>query len=66
MTTTVIIKAHCSDNKEVSVTKNGSPLKILQNGEVGEYYVYDSVIIEVQEVLKKQDEIWDRTRRAWL
>lgn len=56
MTTTVKIEAHCSDDKEVSVSINsvqsGENHK-LQDGEAGEYIVYDDREITVKEVLKE-------------
>ena len=55
MTTTVIIKAHCSSDKEVKVIvrdKLTGEDFTLQDGETAEHYVYDEREISVQEVLK--------------
>lgn len=49
MTSTVIIQAHCSEDKEVVVEKleNGDLVSevVLQNGESGTYHIYDSIQI---------------------
>lgn len=58
MTTTVIIKAHCSSDKEVKVAINdnvtGTNVEnfTVQDGETAERYVYDGREISVLEVLK--------------
>jgi len=58
MTTTVIVKAHCSNTKEVKIDIVGSEghpdEKItLQNGEVHEFTVYDDRECFVREVIKE-------------
>ena len=55
MTTTVKVEAHLSSEKEVRVsinTENTGEVYILQDGENGEYYVYDDREISVKEVVK--------------
>ncbi len=58
MTTTVIVKAHCSSDKEVIVAVENKLYPaddstfILQNGETRELYAYDARVITVREVLK--------------
>lgn len=58
MTTTVIVKAHCSANKEVHAaitdTASGSVIEeiVLQDGESAERVVFDDRVITVREVLK--------------
>lgn len=59
MTSSVIITAHCSEEKEVEVGiayADGATLKwettILQNGEFVEKYVYDNRTLHVRERLK--------------
>ncbi len=54
MTSTVIVKAHCSKNKRVEVqTDSGNGIfigKYLQDGEVWEGVVYDEKSIRVTEI----------------
>ncbi len=56
MTTTVIIKAHCANTKEVRVSitdgQHAGEGFTLQDGEVAERYVYDAREITVREVEK--------------
>ena len=60
MTTTVIIKAHCAENKEVKVAikddSSGMWADVenftLQDGEIAERCVYEGREISVREVLK--------------
>jgi archaellum component FlaF (FlaF/FlaG flagellin family) len=56
MTTTVIIKAHLSTEKEVHVkiTENGSTVEefVLQDGEAAERPVFDNREISVLEIQK--------------
>lgn len=56
MTTTVIVKAHCANNKEVHVTLNDNGVlseDILQDGETIEKVVYENREIKVKEVIKE-------------
>lgn len=59
MTTTVIVHAHCSPDKEVQVEvyeghkSVPSSTSVLQNGEDKELYAYDEREIRVREVNKK-------------
>lgn len=56
MTSTVIIRAHCSANKEVKVKiDDGDAAEsfTLQDGESAERYIYDDREISVKEVLKQ-------------
>lgn len=57
MTSTVIVKAHCSPDKRVKVTltdkvRDGfaGTMCLLKDGEEKELYVYDERTIEVREV----------------
>lgn len=58
MTTTVKIHAHCSGDKEVTVSiadkQNGNVKEVftLQDGEQADLVVYDDLQISVSEVLK--------------
>jgi len=53
MTTTVIVKAHCSPDKEVRITRTDpEEVTILQDGETFEQVVYDERTISVTEFLK--------------
>jgi hypothetical protein len=54
MTTTVIIKAHCSPDKQVKIgISGGTPEEvILQDGEVHETVVYDDREVSIKEELK--------------
>ena len=56
MTTTVIVKAHCVDSKEVHVITtdpyNPQPVKVLQDGETLEVVAFDERTILVMEVIK--------------
>lgn len=56
MTTTVIVKAHCVDSKEVHVITtdpyNPQPVKILQDGETLEVVAFDERTILIMEVIK--------------
>lgn len=55
MTTNVVVTAHCADTKEVKVsihTENTGEAYTLQDGESGEYVVYDDREITVKEVEK--------------
>lgn len=58
MTTTVIIKAHCSDDKEVVINHFGHSQEVqetvINDGEVHEVVVYDSVGVNVFERKKKK------------
>jgi hypothetical protein len=59
MTTTVIIEAHCSDDKEVVIQRSGSNQDIeettVNDGEKFECVVFDSIMCNVFEREKKQD-----------
>ena len=58
MTTTVTIKAHCTQDKQVRVSiadvSNGNVKEvfILQDGEQGDRVVYDNLQLSVSEELK--------------
>jgi len=56
MTTTVIIKAHCADDKEVKIlVRNGEAVvedTTIQDNEEHELVVYGSREVSVREVLK--------------
>ena len=58
MTTTVIVEAHCSEDKEVVIHINdlsgmSSQAITIQNGETYQQYVYDDRVILVRESLKQ-------------
>ena len=56
MTTTVIVKAHCVNSKEVHVITsdpyNQIPVKVLQDGETLEVVVFDERTVLITEVNK--------------
>lgn len=55
MTTSVKVDAHCSTTEEVKITINSdneAEEYTLQDGESGEYSVYDDKVISVKEVEK--------------
>lgn len=57
MTTTVIVEAHCSKEKEVQIIiDNGDTgnTEVIQNGETWRGAVYDLKSIKVQEVKKPE------------
>jgi len=59
MTSTVIVEAHCSPEKEVKVlilTDADGKLErhTLEDGEKAEYYVYDDRSVIVKEVVKEK------------
>lgn len=57
MTTTVIIQAHCSPDKEVRVVRTDpEEVTILQDGETLSQVVYDERTIVVAEFLKTNGE----------
>ena len=56
MTTSVIIKAHCSSDKEVAITvatDQGNTEVVINDGESYENYVYGGRVISVKERLKE-------------
>lgn len=61
MTTEIIIKAHCSDDKEVEIkVRDGEEIlkTSLQDGESTELYAYDDRTITVREKEKDEAEKW--------
>lgn len=56
MTTSVKVTAHCSNDKQVRISKSYpdgvSPDIVIQNGESNEQVVYDDWVISVKEELK--------------
>lgn len=57
MTTTIIVKAHCSKDKEVHVSRDTDKVKgevkVLQDRDIYETVVYDDLVVTVKEVIKK-------------
>lgn len=60
MTTTVTIKAHCSNAKQVVVTRTDHRREVdvevftLQDGEMADRVVFDDIDITIREVLKQE------------
>lgn len=62
MTTQITVHAHCGEDKEVeigifNITENNEVTidrRIMQNGEVDRFYVYDNRTVSVREKLKGQ------------
>lgn len=54
MTSTVIVQAHCADNKHVKVEiceKDCVDQEfVVENGQTGTYHIYDERILSVREV----------------
>lgn len=57
MTSVVLVKAHCADNKEVHVVvSRGDEVVetfVLQNGEAKEVLIYDDRVVTSYELLKE-------------
>ena len=64
MTTTVTVKVHCADDKEVEVLVSGALSNVLQNGQSIEVFAYDDRVIEVKEVSKSYDSMAEEVTQA--
>lgn len=58
MTSVVIVKAHCADNKEIHVVvskgEEVTETYVLQNGEAKEVLIYDDRTVTSYELLKDE------------
>ena len=64
MTTTIKVSAHCDKDTFVVVeihNSDGKSTSLMQDGEEQQFYIYDTKKLTVQEVPRKEYEIYNST-----
>ncbi len=56
MTTSVKVKACCSDDREVVVNAGSDQAVVMQNGEEKEFFSYDDRVVAVRERMKGSEQ----------